>query len=79
MKVTRGFVGKRRQPADRVPPGQYDTGSGWPVLTAEATPRIEPEQKAELHAIKQPRKEVKVQAKELDGGGARGPRAVTDD
>ena len=44
MKVTRGFTGKRRQPADRVPPGQYDTGSGWPVLTAEATPRIEPEQ-----------------------------------
>jgi DMSO/TMAO reductase YedYZ molybdopterin-dependent catalytic subunit len=44
MKVTRGFTGKRRQPADRVPPGQYDTGASWPVLTAEATPRIEPEQ-----------------------------------
>jgi DMSO/TMAO reductase YedYZ molybdopterin-dependent catalytic subunit len=24
-----------------LPPGQYDTGSSWPVLTAEATPRID--------------------------------------
>jgi DMSO/TMAO reductase YedYZ molybdopterin-dependent catalytic subunit len=37
-------MGKRRSPERRVPPGQYDTGAGWPVLTAEATPRIEPEQ-----------------------------------
>ncbi len=44
MPVTRGFVRRRRGgPEGRLPPGQYDTGSGWPVLTAEATPRIEPE------------------------------------
>jgi DMSO/TMAO reductase YedYZ molybdopterin-dependent catalytic subunit len=43
--VTRGFFRKRPEsPAGRLPPGQYDTGSGWPVLTAEATPRIRPEQ-----------------------------------
>ena len=24
----------------RLPPGQYDAGSDWPVLTAEATPRV---------------------------------------
>jgi DMSO/TMAO reductase YedYZ molybdopterin-dependent catalytic subunit len=41
---TRGFLGRHRpsQP-DRLPPGQYDTGRDWPVLTAEITPRIEPE------------------------------------
>ena len=44
MPVTRGFVRRRRGgPEGRLPPGQYDTGTGWPVLTAEATPRIEPE------------------------------------
>ena len=43
MAVTRGFVGKRRSHERRLPPGQYDVGGGWPVLTAEATPRIEPE------------------------------------
>ena len=26
---------------ERLPPGQYDTGSGFPVLTAEVTPRID--------------------------------------
>lgn len=41
MAITRGF-GARRRPADeRLPPGQYDTGSGWPVLTAELTPRVD--------------------------------------
>jgi DMSO/TMAO reductase YedYZ molybdopterin-dependent catalytic subunit len=41
MPVTRGFFRKRPEgPEGRLPPGQYDTGSGWPVLTAEATPRI---------------------------------------
>ena len=25
------------------PPGQYDVGNGWPVLTAEVTPRIDRE------------------------------------
>src|SRR3954449_8108842 len=41
---TRGFLGRHRSPDDvRLPPGQYDVGSGWPVLTAEATPRLVPE------------------------------------
>ena len=25
----------------RLPPGQYDTGAIWPVLTAEATPHLD--------------------------------------
>ena len=42
MPVTRGFFGKKRPDRpDRLPPGQYDTGSSWPTLTAEATPRID--------------------------------------
>ena len=41
MPVTRGFFRKRPDgPEGRLPPGQYDTGAGWPVLTAEATPRL---------------------------------------
>jgi DMSO/TMAO reductase YedYZ molybdopterin-dependent catalytic subunit len=41
---TRGFAGRRRstQP-ERLPPGQYDIGDEWPVLTAEVTPRLTPE------------------------------------
>ena len=39
--VTRGFTGRRRRSADdRLPPGQYDVGKSWPVLTAEATPNL---------------------------------------
>jgi hypothetical protein len=39
MKFTRGFHGRgNRDP--RLPPGQYDVGRDWPVLTAEATPTI---------------------------------------
>ena len=42
MPITRGFLGKRRtERPDRLPPGQYDTGSSWPTLTAEATPRLD--------------------------------------
>jgi DMSO/TMAO reductase YedYZ molybdopterin-dependent catalytic subunit len=42
-KLTRGFLGRDRGARDpRLPPGQYDTGKRWPVLTAEATPRIDP-------------------------------------
>ena len=41
MPITRGFVGRRRNREGRLPPGQYDTGAGWPVLTAEATPRVD--------------------------------------
>jgi DMSO/TMAO reductase YedYZ molybdopterin-dependent catalytic subunit len=39
--ISRGFVGKRRQPsiANRIPPGQYAT-SDFPVLSAGPTPRI---------------------------------------
>ncbi|MDQ6614500.1 MAG: sulfite oxidase-like oxidoreductase [Actinomycetota bacterium] len=41
MGFTRGFEGRRRRPRDdRLPPGQYDVGSDWPVLTAEATPLL---------------------------------------
>jgi DMSO/TMAO reductase YedYZ molybdopterin-dependent catalytic subunit len=39
-----GFLGRRdrtgvRDP--RLPPGQYDTGSGFPVLTAEVHPKVD--------------------------------------
>ncbi|GAA2002017.1 sulfite oxidase-like oxidoreductase [Nakamurella flavida] len=41
---TRGFFGRTRTERDpRLPPGQYDTGSGWPVLTAEVTPHLDPQ------------------------------------
>ena len=36
------FLG-RRQRDPRLPPGQYDVGSDYPVLTAEATPNVRPE------------------------------------
>ena len=43
MGFTRGFAGRGAKDRDpRLPPGQYDTGPGFPVLTAEATPRIDP-------------------------------------
>jgi DMSO/TMAO reductase YedYZ molybdopterin-dependent catalytic subunit len=39
---TRGFTGRSRAPRDsRLPPGQYDAGKEWPVLTAEPTPRLD--------------------------------------
>ncbi len=42
MPVTRGFFSKHRtERPDRLPPGQYDTGSSWPTLTAEATPKVD--------------------------------------
>lgn len=41
MKITRGFTGRRKEPDARLPPGQYDTGKQWPVLTAEVTPKID--------------------------------------
>ncbi|NMO92242.1 sulfite oxidase-like oxidoreductase [Actinomycetospora sp. TBRC 11914] len=45
MAITRGFTGRRRQAErdPRLPPGQYDVGRSWPVLTAEATPRVDAE------------------------------------
>ncbi len=40
-RVTRGFTGRSRGGGDvRLPPGQYDTGSDWPVLNAEPTPKL---------------------------------------
>jgi DMSO/TMAO reductase YedYZ molybdopterin-dependent catalytic subunit len=38
--VTRGFLGRGRARDPRLPPGQYDTGRTWPVLTAEVTPKL---------------------------------------
>ncbi len=39
MVFTRGFRGRRPRDS-RLPPGQYDVGTDWPVLTAEATPTL---------------------------------------
>src|SRR5438270_12443306 len=41
--ATRGFLSRRRERDPRLPPGQYDVGNDWPVLTAEPTPRVAPE------------------------------------
>jgi DMSO/TMAO reductase YedYZ molybdopterin-dependent catalytic subunit len=41
-RFTRGFAGRGAAARNtRLPPGQYDAGRSWPVLTAEPTPRIE--------------------------------------
>jgi DMSO/TMAO reductase YedYZ molybdopterin-dependent catalytic subunit len=40
MKATRGFFGRRSEDP-RLPPGQYDVGADWPILTAEPTPQID--------------------------------------
>lgn len=41
MSITRGFLGRGGSTRDpRLPPGQYDTGASWPVLSAEATPNL---------------------------------------
>lgn len=38
--VSRGFLGRaRRTRSERLPPGQYDTGTSFPVLSAGPTPR----------------------------------------
>ncbi len=40
-EFTRGFTGKRHVERDpRLPPGQYDTGTDFPTLTAEVTPTL---------------------------------------
>jgi DMSO/TMAO reductase YedYZ molybdopterin-dependent catalytic subunit len=41
VKFTRGFTGRRDRSDPRLPPGQYNTGDSWPVLTAEPTPRLD--------------------------------------
>ena len=45
MAITsRGFSGRTRHAENhRLPPGQYDVGQDFPVLTAEVTPRIDVE------------------------------------
>jgi DMSO/TMAO reductase YedYZ molybdopterin-dependent catalytic subunit len=41
---TRGFLGRHRPARDeRLPPGQYNVGNDWPVLTAEVSPHLTPE------------------------------------
>jgi DMSO/TMAO reductase YedYZ molybdopterin-dependent catalytic subunit len=40
VKFTRGFAGRHTERDPRLPPGQYDVGTGWPVLTAEPTPKL---------------------------------------
>jgi DMSO/TMAO reductase YedYZ molybdopterin-dependent catalytic subunit len=40
-RFTRGFSGRKQADRDeRLPPGQYDVGKTWPVLTAEVTPDL---------------------------------------
>ena len=40
-RITRGFSKREsRVRAAWVPPGQYDIGDAWPVLTAEVTPQL---------------------------------------
>jgi DMSO/TMAO reductase YedYZ molybdopterin-dependent catalytic subunit len=40
--ATRGFLGRSPAARDpRLPPGQYDAGRQWPVLTAEVTPHLD--------------------------------------
>jgi DMSO/TMAO reductase YedYZ molybdopterin-dependent catalytic subunit len=40
-RFTRAFTrhGSAENP-ERLPPGQYDIGDAWPVLTAEVTPQL---------------------------------------
>jgi DMSO/TMAO reductase YedYZ molybdopterin-dependent catalytic subunit len=40
-RFTRAFTGRRGPRDVRLPPGQYDTGNSWPVLTAEVAPRLD--------------------------------------
>jgi DMSO/TMAO reductase YedYZ molybdopterin-dependent catalytic subunit len=41
-RITRGFTGRGGASRDeRLPPGQYDAGDDWPVLTAEVTPELD--------------------------------------
>lgn len=42
MNITRGFTGRPRVHNPGLPPGQYDAGDEWPVLSAEVTPDLAP-------------------------------------
>ena len=41
MTTSRGFRGRRATPSGQLPPGQYDVGGSFPVLSAGATPRVD--------------------------------------
>jgi DMSO/TMAO reductase YedYZ molybdopterin-dependent catalytic subunit len=41
MSPTRGFLGRGGRTDRNLPPGQYDIGQSWPVLSAEATPTLD--------------------------------------
>ena len=71
---TRGFLG-RRQRDPRLPPGQYDVGADWPVLTAEPTPRVTPETWSITvdGLVEQPTTWNWEQAHQLPGSEYRGP------
>ena len=43
MTVSHGFGGRRRTQREDLPPGQYDAGREWPVLTAVVTPHLDPQ------------------------------------
>jgi DMSO/TMAO reductase YedYZ molybdopterin-dependent catalytic subunit len=40
-RITRGFGSRHEEKDPRLPPGQYDVGAAWPVLTAEPTPHLD--------------------------------------
>ena len=40
-RVTGGFTGHRHGADDRIPPGQYDVGDAFPVLSAGPAPRTD--------------------------------------
>jgi DMSO/TMAO reductase YedYZ molybdopterin-dependent catalytic subunit len=41
-RISRGFTGRARtRSSDRLPPGQYDAGDSFPVLSAGPTPRAD--------------------------------------
>jgi DMSO/TMAO reductase YedYZ molybdopterin-dependent catalytic subunit len=42
MDTTRGFTGRPRGARPGLPPGQYDAGDDWAVLSAEVTPELAP-------------------------------------
>ncbi|RII14214.1 TMAO/DMSO reductase [Streptomyces sp. YIM 130001] len=41
VRATRGFVGRPRVHNPGLPPGQYDAGDDWPILSAEVTPQLD--------------------------------------
>ena len=43
VNITRGFTGRPRVHNPGLPPGQYDARDEWPVLSAEVTPDLAPE------------------------------------